>query len=294
MSDGRSPFNVTLGTGLHTRNAPALVNSSFYEWTNWGGRFAAQWELPLAVAENAVTMNSTRLQLAHYIYDNYKAPYEALFGALPAALAPSAADAARFPATGKPGQAAWDTTMTSAEDKAAVNSIIVNYGKAIQAYLRKLVSRNAPFDQYVESGGGNLSASAIRGSLLFVGKAKCTACHSGPFFSDNKFHNLRQRGRRRRALQRRAHAQGQRAQHRRRVQRQDRHRALGCADQSDDGCNHARGVSHLELARGQGYRAVHARRATHDARSGGQLLQRGRWRAGDRQHEGPAADAAIR
>jgi cytochrome c peroxidase len=192
MSDGRTPFTVTLGTDLHTRNAPALVNSSFYEWTNWGGRFAAQWELPLAVAENARTMNSTRLKLAHFMYDNYKDSYEALFGALPAALAPGAADAARFPATGKPGQAVWDattTTMTDA-DKGAVNRIIVNYGKAIQAYMRKLVSRNAPFDQYVESGGGNLSESAIRGSLLFVGKAKCSSCHSGPFMTDNKFHNL--------------------------------------------------------------------------------------------------------
>jgi len=189
MSDGRAPFNVTVGTGTHTRNAPALVNSSFYEWTNWGGRFAAQWELPLAVAENAVTMNSTRLKLAHFIYDNYKAPYEAVFGALPAALAASAADAARFPATGKPGDAAWDTT-TLADDKKAVNRIVVNYGKAIEAYMRKLLSRNAPFDQYVANGGGNLSESAIRGSLLFVGKARCNACHSGPFFSDNQFHNL--------------------------------------------------------------------------------------------------------
>ena len=189
MSDGRTPFNVTLGTGLHTRNAPALVNSSFYEWTNWGGRFAAQWELPLAVAENPLTMNSTRLKLAHFIYDNYKLEYEAVFGALPEALASTAADAARFPAAGKPGSTAWDTD-TAPADKAAVNLIIVNYGKAIQAYMRKLVSRNAPFDQYVATGGGNLSESAIRGSLLFVGKAKCTLCHSGPFFTDNKFHNL--------------------------------------------------------------------------------------------------------
>ena len=189
MSDGRAPYNVTVGTGTHTRNAPALVNSSFYEWTNWGGRFAAQWELPLAVAENAVTMNSTRLKLAHFIYDNYKIQYEAVFGALPAALDPNAADAARFPATGKPGDAAWDTT-TAADDKKAVNRIIVNYGKALEAYMRKLLSRNAPFDQYVANGGGNLSESAVRGSLLFVGKAKCNACHSGPFFSDNQFHNL--------------------------------------------------------------------------------------------------------
>ncbi|HYQ00394.1 MAG TPA: cytochrome c peroxidase [Polyangiaceae bacterium] len=189
MSDGRAPFTVTVGTGTHTRNAPALVNSSFYEWTNWGGRFAAQWELPLAVAENPLTMASTRLKLAHFIYDNYKTQYEAIFGALPAALDATASDATRFPATGKPGDATWDTD-TSTADKAAVNQIIVNYGKALEAYMRKLVSRNAPFDQYVANGAGDLTESAIRGAALFVGKAKCNSCHSGPFFSDNQFHNL--------------------------------------------------------------------------------------------------------
>ena len=168
---------------------PRCVNSSFYEWTNWGGRFAAQWELPLAVAENPLTMASTRLKLAHFNYDNYKTQYEAIFGALPAALDATASDAGRFPATGKPGDATWDTD-TSTADKAAVNLIIVNYGKALEAYMRKLVSRNAPFDQYVANGAGNLSESAIRGAALFVGKAKCNACHSGPFFSDNQFHNL--------------------------------------------------------------------------------------------------------
>ena len=194
MSDGRAPFNVTLGTDFHTRNAPALVNSSFYTWTNWGGRFSAQWELPLAVAESPLTMNSTRLQLAHHIYDHYKAEYEAIFGALNPALASTASDKARFPDSGKPKAAGvvddgpWE--LMTGDDRTIVNRIIVNYGKAIQAYMRKLVSRNAPFDQFVAANGGVISESARRGSELFVGKAKCTNCHSGPFMSDNKFHNL--------------------------------------------------------------------------------------------------------
>ena len=193
MSDGRAPFTVTLGTDFHTRNAPALVNSSFYTWTNWGGRFAAQWELPLAVAENGVTMNSTRLKLAHFIYDHYKTEYEAIFGALNPALSPTATDKARFPDNGKPKAAGavdgpWE--LMAADDRTIVNRIIVNFGKALQAYTRKLVSRDAPFDQFVAANGGVISESARRGSELFVGKAKCTNCHTGPFFSDNKFHNL--------------------------------------------------------------------------------------------------------
>jgi cytochrome c peroxidase len=195
MSDNRAPFNVTLGTNFHTRNAPALVNSSFYTWTNWAGRFSAQWELPLAVAENAVTMNSNRLKLAHFIYDHYKADYEAVFSTtMNASLASSAADAARFPAAGKPKAAGaadgpWEG-MTS-DDQKVVNRIIVNFGKALQAYFRKLVSRDAPFDQYIsESGGSAISESAKRGAELFAGKANCGHCHAGPTFTDNKFHNL--------------------------------------------------------------------------------------------------------
>ena len=53
-----------------SRNAPGVVNSALYEWTNWGGRFAAQWELPTAVVENGVIMNGTRLAVAHRIYDH--------------------------------------------------------------------------------------------------------------------------------------------------------------------------------------------------------------------------------
>ena len=194
MSDNRDPFKVTLGTNFHTRNAPALVNSSFYTWTNWGGRFSAQWELPLAVAENAVTMNSNRLKLAHFIYDHYKTEYEAVFATtLSADLAPNAANAAHFPANAKPKAAGgvdgpWEAM--AADDRAVVNRIIVNYGKALQAYFRKLVSRDAPFDKYIANNGGTLSASARRGAELFVGKAQCTNCHTGPFLTDNKFHNL--------------------------------------------------------------------------------------------------------
>lgn len=46
------PGNVSLGIEHGTRNALAIVNSSFYVWTNWGGRFDSQWSLPPAVAEN--------------------------------------------------------------------------------------------------------------------------------------------------------------------------------------------------------------------------------------------------
>src|SRR5437868_5521131 len=60
LDDQRSaPNNVSLGTDYGPRNALGMVNSSFYKWTNWGGKFDSQWSLPLAVAENAKIMKST-------------------------------------------------------------------------------------------------------------------------------------------------------------------------------------------------------------------------------------------
>jgi len=55
--------------------------------------------------------------------------------------------------------------------------------KALVAFMRTLVSRDAPFDS------GKLSAAAERGRELFEGKARCITCHNGPYFSDGKPHN---------------------------------------------------------------------------------------------------------
>ena len=199
LSDGRSAATVSIGTNFHTRNAPALVNSSFYVWTNWAGRFSTQWELPPAVAENAIIMASSRLKIAHFIYDHYKDDYNALFTpVLDPDLAAGAAGATRFPSDGKPKPAPttavpnppdgpWEL-MTDG-DRTIVNRIFVNFGKALEAYTRQLVSRNAPFDQFI-AGSGSLSNSEKRGAELFVGKAGCVSCHAGPHFTDNSFHNL--------------------------------------------------------------------------------------------------------
>jgi cytochrome c peroxidase len=200
MSDDRSPrdagsrpANVSLGANFHSRNAPAMVNSSFYVWTNWGGRFSAQWELPMPVTESPVIQNSSRLKVAHVIFDQYKDDYEAVFGAAYGPLQPAiGTDAVRFPPEGKPkaqgaADGPWETMAST--DQAIVNRIFVNYGKALAAYTRKLLSRNAPFDRFVARDASAISASAVRGVELFIEKG-CVGCHSGPHLSDGGFHNI--------------------------------------------------------------------------------------------------------
>jgi cytochrome c peroxidase len=131
------------------------------------------------------------------LYVKYRTQYNALF---PVPLDPlldptpgGTGDLNRFPLNGAPGTAgtlldtAWKG-MTDA-DRDAVNTIMANVGKSIEAYERKLISRNAPIDKYIAGDYTALTPAAKRGLRLFIGKAACVDCHSGPALTDNKFHN---------------------------------------------------------------------------------------------------------
>jgi cytochrome c peroxidase len=138
-------------------------------------------------------MRSTRLQIAHLLFAKYRTEYDATFPvALDPALDPAAADAARFPPAGKPKPLATDPDgafeLMTAADRAIVNTIFVNYGKALAAYTRTLVSRNAAFDRYVAGDKTAISTAAKRGLHTFL--ARCTGCHTGPNLADDDFHAL--------------------------------------------------------------------------------------------------------
>jgi len=65
-----------------------------------------------------------------------------------------------------------------------------NLAKAIAAYERTLIARDAPFQRYVRGDERALSAAAKRGFALFKGKAMCVTCHTPPLLTDNAFHNI--------------------------------------------------------------------------------------------------------
>lgn len=50
-------------------------------------------------------------------------------------------------------------------------------------------SHDSPWDDFIESSTP-LPADAMRGLALFTGKANCSSCHSGPLFTDHRFHAL--------------------------------------------------------------------------------------------------------
>jgi len=60
---------------------------------------------------------------------------------------------------------------------------------ALASYVRSILSGDAPFDRFVNGDRGALSTEQQAGLQIFRGKGNCTACHVGPTFTDERFHN---------------------------------------------------------------------------------------------------------
>jgi len=182
-ADVRSrPANTSLGSSWTGRNAPSVYNAASSRWQFWDGRRDSLWAQALGPVESPAEHNFSRLEVAHLIQQVYRTPYEAVFGAMP-----DLSDGQRFPPAGKPGTAAW--ALMTAQDQDVVNRIFSNFGKSIAAYERLLVDRESAFDRYMTGDPAALSPAAVRGARLFVGRAACNECHSGPNFTDDAFHN---------------------------------------------------------------------------------------------------------
>src|ERR1051326_8128733 len=190
---GPIPNATALGSAWMTRNVSSVVNTVFYvhpgtqaHWRENDGFSDSEWFDAQSEPEGPPVQNGSRLQLAHVIFEHYHAEYTAAFPEWP--LNPALNNYSRFPATGSPYTDTANWNSLSSSDKEIINRILVNYGKAIEAYLRKLVSRNAPFDRYVAGDDSAISANAKKGLKLFLGKAECIHCHNTPLFSDDDFH----------------------------------------------------------------------------------------------------------
>lgn len=70
-----------------------------------------------------------------------------------------------------------------------------NIAELLATYESSQAFTNSPWKKYVKGDLDALSESAKQGALLFFnskqdGGANCSSCHSGDFFSDEKFHNI--------------------------------------------------------------------------------------------------------
>lgn len=185
MIDARSnppDHSTTLGTRPVGRNAPAVVNSVYYDYIGLSGARDSLWAVS-AFATNAAPLGSSELTVAHMIDGKYRDLYDEVFDDLPA-------DVGTWPAWGSPGDGG-DFDALSEADQVRVSTVFANYAKALGAYQRQLVSVDSDFDLYVASMGiHGLDEQQQLGLELFIGKARCAQCHSGTGFTDNDFHNV--------------------------------------------------------------------------------------------------------
>lgn len=196
---------ISLASGWVLRRTPSLLDVAQSSLLMWDGRRDSFFSQAFGPLESPVEMNSSRLYAAQQVLANHREVYEAIFGPLP-----PLDDAARFPKLaadqvgcrfldrdnkcttpmrGSPGDGAEYDGMTS-EDQDAVTRVWANIGKSLGAYQRLLECGPGRFDTWVQGDETALSRAEQRGAALFVSKAGCVNCHSGPFLSDEQFHNV--------------------------------------------------------------------------------------------------------
>jgi cytochrome c peroxidase len=61
--------------------------------------------------------------------------------------------------------------------------------RALAAYVRSILVGDSPVDKYLNGESVALGAEAREGLRLFRGRGNCAACHLGPTFTDERFHN---------------------------------------------------------------------------------------------------------
>jgi cytochrome c peroxidase len=152
FADGQRVSIGVAGTPLK-RHTPHLYNLAWNRTFFWDGRASSLEEQALAPIRNGEEMG------------------------LPG-------DAAATKLRGIPAYAA---TFSEVFPKSGVT--MSNIAKALAAFERTLVSKDAPADRYAAGDTSALGDAAVRGRALFLGRAMCSTCHSGPNFTDGLFHN---------------------------------------------------------------------------------------------------------
>ena len=146
-------FATGVGGKKGGRNAPTVINSAYYTLQFWDGRAKTLEDQALGPIQNPIEMNLTLEQAVSKLnaIAGYKEQFQKVFGT--------------------------DATPDG-------------IAKAIAAFERTVLSGNAPYDKFKAGDKGALSDAAQHGMKLFFGKANCSACHSGPSFTDSAFHNI--------------------------------------------------------------------------------------------------------
>jgi cytochrome c peroxidase len=192
FTDQRSPRRQnSLGAGWTRRRAPSLLDVGQMKLLMWDGHRTTAYSQIFTPMEDTLEFNSSRLFVAQQVAALYKDEYEAIFGPLPAALAnyPPVAPADAG-CNVLPTDTAHGDCVKDGHDDPEVTRVVVNVGKAISAYARRVKCGPTRFDDFIAGNQQALDADEQAGAALFVTKGTCVGCHTGPYLTDQKFHNV--------------------------------------------------------------------------------------------------------
>lgn len=154
FTDGQ-PVSTGINRQLGGRSAPAAINRAFSKGQFWDGRAATLEEQSVGPFTNPVEhgfLDYPEMIARMNKIEGYRKLFKEVFDA---------------------------------------DISVETVGKAIATFQRILLSGNSPADRFDLDGEETaISVEAQRGLELFRGKARCTRCHSGFNFTDEKFHNL--------------------------------------------------------------------------------------------------------
>lgn len=154
-SDGQKTA-VGFGGVVLGRATPTIVNTAFNTQFMWDGRAKSLEDQALGPMKAADEMNTDFPAVIARLSSmpSYRALFEKAY----------------------PGEPVGEPTIA----------------KAIAAFERSVISRDAPFDRWLAGDTRALTPEQYRGWKVFNDPAKgnCAACHNGPNFTDNGFHNI--------------------------------------------------------------------------------------------------------
>lgn len=179
-------------TGETRRRTMPLADVARNAWFFWDGRRDSLWAQALTPLEDPLEHAGTRTGFMHVLATHLKDRYEHVFGPLP--------DVAGLPAQAGPLGTPEERTAWAAlppERRRAIDTVFANLGKAIAAFERTIVHQPTRFDRFADAiaaertpeGDAALSREEETGLRLFIGKARCFTCHTGPLLTDGHFHN---------------------------------------------------------------------------------------------------------
>jgi cytochrome c peroxidase len=153
FADGQ---RVSLGVNAQegVRNAPTVINRAFSREQFWDGRASSLEEQSKGPLVNPVEMAMPSLDFVENKLRGIK------------------------------GYREWFKRVFGRE----LN--IDDVARAIAAFERTILSGNSRFDRFRAGDATALNDSERRGLALFEGKARCSQCHSGFNFTDEKYHNI--------------------------------------------------------------------------------------------------------